>query len=581
MTSAQITSERIDDLPLLLQWLLNMHIDLIIDAVLKSPHGNRQGLSYGQLTLVFLAYILTECNHFLSPVREWVTKHEHVLTLALGWQIRDTDFTDDRLEDLLDAVGQDEVGEALEEQLGQHLIRAYALPTDTARIDTTTVSVYHQPEQTNLLDYGHSKDHRPDLRQFKEVLSTLDPLGMPLCSATVAGDCADDPLYLPIWRRMVKILSRSDFLVVGDCKLASLENRAQIQDGKGYYLAPLPMTGDTPEDLRHWVLTPPTPPCAIHLPDEPQPVGQGFEVVVDQTWTQPPAANETKKTPAATVITWSERTLVVRSDKHAHRQQHGLVERLRRAERALTKLKATPEADLAQLTSQSQALLDRHDVAAYLQVTWTAHTTETKHYLKRGRHGPKSPFELVKSSSWHVQVTQLTQAIATFNQLAGWRIYVTNAPAARLDVQAAVSCYREEWQPERGFHRLKGAALAIRPLLLRSDQRICGLVRILVIALRVLTLLEFVARRQLAQQTTPLRGLYAGNPKRATQQPTAERLLRAFDDITWYQVSDGQTTWEYVTPLSHLQRRILDLLDIPEAVYTRLAKPALAGRPCK
>ena len=216
MTSAQITSERIDDLPLLLQWLLNMHIDLIIDAVLKSPHGNRQGLSYGQLTLVFLAYILTECNHFLSPVREWVTKHEHVLTLALGWQIRDTDFTDDRLEDLLDAVGQDEVGEALEEQLGQHLIRAYALPTDTARIDTTTVSVYHQPEQTNLLDYGHSKDHRPDLRQFKEVLSTLDPLGMPLCSATVAGDCADDPLYLPIWRRMVKILSRSDFLVVGD-----------------------------------------------------------------------------------------------------------------------------------------------------------------------------------------------------------------------------------------------------------------------------------------------------------------------------------------------------------------------------
>ena len=63
----------------------------------------------------------------------------------------------------------------------------------------------------------------------------------------------------------------------------------------------------------------------------------------------------------------------------------------------------------------------------------------------------------------------------------------------------------------------KGAALAIRPLLLRSDDRICGLLRILVIALRALTLLEFVARRQLAHQPTPLQGLYAGNPKRATQ----------------------------------------------------------------
>ena len=421
MTTAWITSERIDDLPLLLRWLLDMHIDQLIDAVLKSPHGNRQGLSYGQLTVVFVAYILTECNHFLSPVCDWGTRHQHALTQALGCPIRDTDFTDERMEDLLDAVGRDEVGEALEAQLGQHLIRAYALPTDTARIDTTTVSVYHQPDQTNLLDDGHSKDHRPDLRQFKEVLSTLDPVGLPLCSATVAGHCADDPLYLPSWQRMVKVIGRPDFLVVGDCKLASLENRAQIQAGGGYYLAPLPMTGDTPADLRHWVLDPPMPACTIALPGVDEPVGQGFEVAVAQTWTPPKAES---------VITWTERTLVVRSDKHAQRQQHGLVERLRRAEQALTKLKAAPEADLAQLTSQSQALLDRYDVAAYLQVTWTAHTTETKRYLKRGRHGPNSPYELVPSTTWHVTVTRLSDAIASFDQLAGWRLYVTNAPAA-------------------------------------------------------------------------------------------------------------------------------------------------------
>jgi transposase len=149
---------------------------------------------------------------------------------------------------------------------------------------------------------------------------------------------------------------------------------------------------------------------------------------------------------------------------------------------------------------------------------------------------------MVTNTTWQVTVTRLPEAIATFNQLAGWRLYVTNAPAPRLDLQTAVQSYREEWQPERGFHRLKGAVLAIRPLLLRSDQRICGLLRILVIALRALTLLEFVARRQLPQQPTPLQGLYAGNPKRATQQPTAERLLQAFDEITWYQVSDGQTS---------------------------------------
>ena len=570
MAAAQITSERIDDIPLLMQWLFDMHIAQIIDAVLNTPHGNRQGLSYGQLAVVFVAYILRQCNHFLSPVRDWVTKHQHALTQALGCPIRDTDFTDERLEDLLDALGEDAVGEKLEAQLGQHLIRAYALPTDTARIDTTTVAVYHQPDASTLLDYGQSKDHRPDLRQFKEVLSTLDPVGIPLCSATVAGHCADDPLYLPIWRRMVKVIGHAAFLVVGDCKLASLANRAQIQDGGGFYLAPLPMTGDTPDDLRQWVLNPAEPPGAIYLPDEPKPVGQGFEVAVAQTWTRPKVETE---------LTWVERTLVVRSDKLARRQQHGLAERLQRAEQALNKVKAVPQADLAQLTAQSQALLVRHNVAAYLQVTWTAHTTETKRYLKRGRHGPNSPYELVPNTTWQMTVTRLQEAITTFDQLAGWRLYVTNAPTERLDLQAAAQCYREEWQPEQGFHRLKGAALAIRPLLLRSDPRICGLVRILVIALRALTLLDFVARRQLAAQPAPLPGLYAGNPKRATQQPTAERLLRAFDDLTWYRVTDGQRTWEQVTPLSNLQRRILDLLGIPVTVYTQLARPLLAGHP--
>jgi hypothetical protein len=98
--TAQITSERIDDISLLMRWLLDMHIDQIIDAGLGAPHGNRQGLSYGQVAVVFVAYMLTECNHFLSPVRDWVSKHEHVLTQALGCPIRDTDFTDERLEDL-------------------------------------------------------------------------------------------------------------------------------------------------------------------------------------------------------------------------------------------------------------------------------------------------------------------------------------------------------------------------------------------------------------------------------------------------------------------------------------------------
>ena len=66
----------------------------------------------------------------------------------------------------------------------------------------------------------------------------------------------------------------------------------------------------------------------------------------------------------------------------------------------------------------------------------------------------------------------------------------------------------------------------------QRDDHATGLIRLLSIALRVLTLLEFVGRRQLAAAGTKLSGLYAGNARRETARPTAERLLEAFQDVT-------------------------------------------------
>ncbi|MEC4816838.1 MAG: hypothetical protein SAK29_26750 [Scytonema sp. PMC 1069.18] len=74
---------------------------------------------------------------------------------------------------------QSEATQEIEVKLGRHLIRSYSLPTEVARADTTSFSVNHQrgdsPEE-NLLRYGYSKDKRSDLLQYRQLLSTLDPL---------------------------------------------------------------------------------------------------------------------------------------------------------------------------------------------------------------------------------------------------------------------------------------------------------------------------------------------------------------------------------------------------------------------
>jgi transposase len=169
------TSERIDELPVLVYWLQQMRVDEIIDRVLGPAHGNWEGLSYGEVALVFLTHSVMRCTHFLSPVEAWAAQHLTSLSQALGKPVRAQDCTDDRLAVVLSKLGaeQSRAGDTLEAELGQHLIRAYALPTETARLDLTSVAVHHQPpDDEGLMRFGYSKDHRPDLRQFKAVLGT-------------------------------------------------------------------------------------------------------------------------------------------------------------------------------------------------------------------------------------------------------------------------------------------------------------------------------------------------------------------------------------------------------------------------
>lgn len=90
------------------------------------------------------------------------------------------------------------------------------------------------------------------------------------------------------------------------------------------------------------------------------------------------------------------------------------------------------------------------------------------------------------------------------------------------------------------------------------------------IGLRVLTLVEFVVRRELDHQQTQLAGLYEGNSKRATDHPTTERLFRAFKSIVLYRSQTEEHVSYQLAPLSDLHKQILSLMLLPADLYTRL-----------
>jgi hypothetical protein len=60
----KISSERIDDIPLIVEWLKQIQISKYIDQKLSKPHGNHRGLSYGQLIKCITIDIH---NHAIRP----------------------------------------------------------------------------------------------------------------------------------------------------------------------------------------------------------------------------------------------------------------------------------------------------------------------------------------------------------------------------------------------------------------------------------------------------------------------------------------------------------------------------------
>jgi transposase len=161
----------------------------------------------------------------------------------------------------------------------------------------------------------------------------------------------------------------------------------------------------------------------------------------------------------------------------------------------------------------------------------------------------------------------------------GWRLYVLNAPAERFSLTQAFLAYRGPPNIERDFSRLKGRPLGLRPVYLQREDHLKGLVRLVSLALRILTLTEFVVRRSLEGENEGLAGLYPGNAKQQSRRPTTERLLAAFKDITLSLVQLPSRTIVHMTPLTPLQSRILKLLDLPTSIYTDLAVDALPNPP--
>ena len=536
-----IRTERVDDIPLLLAQMERMGIARLLDAHFPT-NGNREGLSLGKVTTIWLTHVLSQADHRMNRVQPWAERRLETLRGCSDASLQVRDLGDDRLADVLEYLSNDERWRAFEQELTGHLVRVYDLHADCVRLDSTTASSYGAVSEDGLLQLGHSKDHRPDLPQLKVMLATLDPLGMPIATEVLSGERADDPLYLPAIARVRACLNTPGLLYVGDCKMAALDTRASIQAHADYYLCPLSALQVSAEQLAQQL---------VAVRESSQPLSTVERTGADGQTHCIAHGYEHRETITAqsegTSYTWTERRLLVRSEAAARAAETALRARLGQAQTAVAETVA------------------HFRVEGLLVVTVSAQVTEQPVRAYRNR-----PATVRTARQFTISSEVEPEALARAIEQLGWRVYATNQVADGLSLPQAVEAYRDEYLVERTFGRLKGHPLSLSPMYVERDDHATGLVRLLSIALRVLTLLEFVVRRHLTQEGAALAGLYAGNPKRATTHPTTERLLEAFQEITLTSVVEPHQTRRHVTALSALQQRVLALLAFTPTIYTKL-----------
>jgi transposase len=454
-----VITERIDDVVLLLHVMMQMELPKRLNDHLPR-HWKQEGLDWGWVIVIWLAYILSEGDHRKVVVREWVQQQQTMIEQVCGLTLRETDFTDDRLGIVLSKLSAASTWAAIETELNRQTIEIYALPSDCVRLDATTVSGHHLISEDGLFQFGHSKDD-PSLPQLKTMLASLDPLGMPLATHIVSGEQADDGLYLPIFEQVRQTFAGQSLLWVGDCKMGALGTRAQIQSQGHTYLTPLARVGSVPELLLKGLADAAAgqlPALRVNRVDEN---GQSQAIATGYAFTR---AQETAPADGSQ-LKWTERVLLVCSPAHARQQQRGLEQRL---ETATEKLKAlTPLAgrgkrqirDHSELAQKAEAILKAHRVEGLLE-----YRDAFQPAIKR----PKARYQITA-------VVRIPEAIEKTQQTFGWRVYVTNAPVEQLSFEQAVLTTRDAWIQEKGFSRLKGKSLGAFPLFVQRDDQAQGL----------------------------------------------------------------------------------------------------------
>jgi transposase len=442
-------------------------------------------------------------------------------------------------------------------RLALRAIKIFELDCSQIHHDTTTVTFcgkYGGWSATELLTHGHNKDHRPDLKQLVLGLNVTADGAVPISHQIYAGNQTDDRLHPANHKALQKLLQRTDFIYVADCKLATEENLQKISAWHGRFVTVMPRTWKEDERFR-------------------ERVRQGkirWRHILSRKNDRRPESKRDRYDLAEGNYTTSQgyRLHWIRSTQKAEQDAESRGQRIERALEDLrslqTKLNTYYLKQRSQIATRIAAILKKYRCESLIRFEVHATREYKRKYPGRGRPSQDSPSHITWKEIYSLSLGVDEDGVCEEEQTDGVFPLLTNLDQEVFPAKKVLEIYKFQPFIEKRHSQLK-TYQEIAPVYLKKAERVVAFLHIHVMALMVGALIERKLRLAMKQQKIDALPIYP--EKRPCKAPTIFDIVRLFRNVERYEVETSQETSIFPAELTREQRNVLTLLEIPLAAY--------------
>jgi transposase len=477
--------------------------------------------------------------------------------LLLGHTVSDSDFADHNLARVLDSIYQTGT-QNIFAQLAQNAVGAYKVDTRKVHFDTTSISVFGDYDWTDPplnITYGHSKDKRPDLKQFLVEMLCVER-NIPIIGANKDGNASDKTLNNVLLSNISKHMARHGiepgaFVYVADSAMVTRANLEKADDNRVQFLSRLPATfNECSRAIEHAV--------AANQWEDIGPLAQN-----PGTAKRPLARYRVFET-SISLYDRNYRAIVVHSSAHDKRR-HKRNERML-AEKRRQLSQAVKQASAPSYYCESDARQAAEKLTKLATGTYHNLRIDIRPVPKFGRGRPAKDRPRVPVGyryEINAVIEQDTDAVEPLITQAGCFVLISNVARNHQGLQWSagdlLALYKEQYGIEKNFGFLKDPVI-VNSIFLKKPERIEVLGLVLLIALLIWRLIERTMRQYVADGNRTITGW----DKKQTSKPTAFMMTTKFTNILVVTIGHQR---KLARPLKDVQKEYLTALKLKPDIF--------------